>query len=133
MATHLNAAGLQELHRLGFAHSIETWEDDTLVGGLYGVFLGRCFFGESMFARQTDASKVALVGLCRILEVLGVPLIDCQVHTNHLMSLGAEETSRDAFLAELKQLMKFQTDRNPWRVELPSDLLITPSALKVEG
>ncbi|MFM7199806.1 MAG: leucyl/phenylalanyl-tRNA--protein transferase [Myxococcota bacterium] len=114
----------EALHRLGFAHSIETWEGDRLVGGLYGVFLGRCFYGESMFSRENDASKVALVGLCRMLQAHGVPLLDCQVYSDHMVSMGAEEIPRTAFLSELKGLMKAQTDRDHWQVELPSAQLI---------
>jgi leucyl/phenylalanyl-tRNA--protein transferase len=89
------------LHRQGLAHSVETWEDDRLVGGLYGVSIGRMFYGESMFARATDASKVALAALVRLLLVEGVPLIDCQQNTAHLASLGAREIPRSAFVRHL--------------------------------
>lgn len=88
------------LHRLGFAHSMETRQDGVLVGGLYGVSLGRIFFGESMFYRKTDASKVALVHLCRELQP-GYRLIDCQMMTPHLASLGATGISRASFEALL--------------------------------
>jgi len=89
------------LHELGFAHSIETWSDERLVGGLYGVALGGVFFGESMFARTTDASKVALVALTRQLRSWGYVLIDCQVPSDHLVSLGAENIPRALFLGKL--------------------------------
>jgi len=94
-------AAYLNLHRLGFAHSVECWEGDELVGGLYGISLGRCFFGESMFSLRPDASKVALVGLTRSLEKAGFELIDCQQTTEHLLSLGACEISRDDFLQRL--------------------------------
>ncbi|MGC3980499.1 MAG: leucyl/phenylalanyl-tRNA--protein transferase [Steroidobacteraceae bacterium] len=87
-----------ELHRLGLAHSMETWQDGNLVGGLYGVQLGRVFFGESMFSRVTDASKFALKMLCERLLDQGVAVIDCQMATPHLSSLGAREISRREFL-----------------------------------
>lgn len=91
------------LHRHGHAHSIECWAMDELVGGLYGVAIGRVFFGESMFSRMTDASKVALVTLTRQLSQWGYHLIDCQVHNPHLASLGAETIRRDAFNAMLRK------------------------------
>lgn len=93
----------RHLHELGFAHSVETWHDERLVGGLYGVALGGVFFGESMFSRATDASKVALVALAERLRTWGFALIDCQVPSAHLSSLGAEEIPRAQFLAELAQ------------------------------
>jgi leucyl/phenylalanyl-tRNA--protein transferase len=90
------------LHRMGFAHSVECWQGDTLAGGLYGVCLGRCFFGESMFHRATDASKVALVALARKMEEKGWALIDCQMPNPHLVSLGAKEIPRHEFLCHLR-------------------------------
>lgn len=90
-----------ELHHEGYAHSIETWVDGKLVGGLYGVSLGRFFFGESMFALQTDASKIALAHLVEFLRFAGVPYIDCQQETSHLASLGAAPIPRKAFLQKL--------------------------------
>lgn len=89
------------MHELGFAHSVECWVDNALVGGLYGMAVGRVFFGESMFCRRTDASKVALVHLARYLELQGFAVIDCQMTTSHLLSLGAEEVSRRSFCASL--------------------------------
>ncbi len=91
------------LHELGYAHSVECWRGEVLVGGLYGVVLGRCFFGESMFHRETDASKVAFVTLVRRLRGEGVELIDCQLPTAHLASLGAVEISRRDFLGRLRR------------------------------
>ena len=86
------------LHRAGFAHSVETWVDGELVGGLYCVALGHAVFGESMFARATDASKLALAGLVALCRAQGVPLVDCQQNTRHLASLGAREIPRAQFL-----------------------------------
>lgn len=90
------------LHELGYAHSVETWEDDRLSGGLYGVAYGGVFFGESMFSRATDASKVALVALVNKLRDWNFALIDCQLPSAHLTRLGAESIARSAFLSELK-------------------------------
>ena len=106
-----------QLHAAGYAHSVEAWQEDQLVGGLYGVALGRVFFGESMFARVADASKVAFAHLVRQLARWRFGLIDCQVYTGHLASLGAEPLARAAFVEELDQL----ADRNPapleWRLD----------------
>lgn len=85
------------LYRLGYAHSLECWREDELVGGLYGVVLGRCFFGESMFHRAPDASKAALATLARHMAAWGWPLIDCQLPNPHLLSLGAVEIPRAEF------------------------------------
>jgi len=93
------------LHRSGYAHSFETWHEGELVGGLYGVAIGRMFYGESMFSRATDASKVALVALVAELRSRGFPLIDCQMHTPLLASLGAREIPRRSFLRELTALV----------------------------
>src|SRR5579859_2495223 len=91
-------AAYAELHRLGYAHSVEIWMEGELVGGLYGIALGKVFFGESMFSRRTDASKLALVHLAERLEVWGYALIDCQVHSSHLESLGSVLIPRTDFL-----------------------------------
>jgi leucyl/phenylalanyl-tRNA--protein transferase len=91
------------LHHEGYAHSAECWYEGQLAGGLYGVAIGRVFFGESMFAQRTDASKVAFVALVRQLARRGFRLIDCQVHTEHLASLGAAVISRQAFTRLLEQ------------------------------
>jgi leucyl/phenylalanyl-tRNA--protein transferase len=90
------------LHRAGDAHSVETWLDGKRVGGLYGVSLGRMFFGESMFAAVTDASKIALAALVAHLRESGVEMIDCQQNTSHLASLGGREIARSAFIAHLR-------------------------------
>ena len=90
------------LHDLGAAHSVEAWQAGRLVGGLYGIALGRCFFGESMFTRVSNASKIAFVTLVKRLETLGFEIIDCQVHTQHLVSLGAREIPRKEFLKWIK-------------------------------
>jgi leucyl/phenylalanyl-tRNA---protein transferase len=94
-----------ELHRLGFAHSVECWDGDRLVGGLYGLALGRAFFGESMVSRATDASKVALAWLVARLKVGGFTLLDCQFQTDHLRSMGAVEIPRDAYVALLGEAL----------------------------
>lgn len=91
------------MHELGFAHSVECWQDGQLVGGLYGMAIGKVFFGESMFSHKTDASKVALVYLCEYLMEQGFKLIDSQVYTQHLESLGAELIPRSEFAELLKQ------------------------------
>ncbi|MFO0953465.1 MAG: leucyl/phenylalanyl-tRNA--protein transferase [Isosphaeraceae bacterium] len=110
-------AGYSALHDLGYAHSVETWQRDELVGGLYGVLLGRCFFGESMFARRTDASKVAMVSLARALQRRGVGLIDCQVETEHLASLGATVISREEFLRRLRECLQSPDEPGRWTEE----------------
>jgi leucyl/phenylalanyl-tRNA---protein transferase len=102
--TWINAqieSAVQVLHAHGHAHSVETWQDGRLVGGLYGISLGRAFFGESMVSRATDASKVALAHLVARLRVGGFTLLDCQFQTSHLESLGAVEVSRSAYMALL--------------------------------
>lgn len=96
----------QRLHTMGYAHSIECWQDGRLVGGLYGVRLGRVFFGESMFSRVSDASKVALVALCQGILGMIPAIIDCQFSTAHLQSLGAISIPRTDFLALLEQYMR---------------------------
>ena len=92
------------LHELGYAHSVETWVDGHLVGGLYGLAIGGMFYGESMFARRTDASKIALAHLVRFLRERGYRLIDCQMSTPHLASLGAREIPRAEFVTRLRTL-----------------------------
>jgi leucyl/phenylalanyl-tRNA--protein transferase len=104
----------ERLHRQGYAHSFETWLDGELVGGLYGVAIGRLFFGESMFSRETDASKVALVALVRELRAREFPLIDCQMHTALLASLGAREIPRRTFLRALATLVNYDVSPGKW-------------------
>ncbi|MDP2827883.1 MAG: leucyl/phenylalanyl-tRNA--protein transferase [Sulfuricellaceae bacterium] len=103
--TMLRAYGA--LHQMGVAHSIEVWRGNELVGGLYGIALGRMFYGESMFSRATDASKIALVHLVRQLDRWGFGMIDCQMKTAHLASLGAREVPRSEFVKSLSQLIDF--------------------------
>jgi leucyl/phenylalanyl-tRNA--protein transferase len=105
------------LHHLGSAHSIETWIDGELAGGLYGVSIGRMFYGESMFSRKTDASKIALVHLCKQLERWNFGMIDCQMNTSHLASLGAHEIPRKQFLARLQELIHYPDIATPWRFD----------------
>ena len=105
------------LHELGFAHSTEAWLDGELVGGLYGVGLGRLYSGESMFHHAPDASKVAFVWLARQLRDWGFGLIDCQVHTDNLARFGAVEISRDAYLYRIGELVRDETRLGPWSFE----------------
>lgn len=93
-----------KLHELGYAHSVETWVDEKLVGGLYGIAIGKMFYGESMFAHATDASKIAIAHLVRFLEEKGFGMIDCQMNTPHLSSLGAREIPRRHFIDRLRIL-----------------------------
>ena len=108
-------AAYARLHALGVAHSVESWRDGKLVGGLYGLALGRMFFGESMFARETDASKVALVALVDKLRLDGFELIDCQQETRHLASFGARPIARLDFVRRLKELINLNTSGSVWR------------------
>jgi leucyl/phenylalanyl-tRNA--protein transferase len=96
-----------ELHRMGYAHSIETWMGGQLAGGLYGIALGRMFYGESMFSRRTDASKIALAHLAAQLKRWDFGMIDCQMNTPHLASLGAREIPRKEFIARLQELINY--------------------------
>jgi leucyl/phenylalanyl-tRNA--protein transferase len=104
------------LARLGYAHSIESWDGDELVGGLYGVAVGKMFFGESMFARRSDASKVAFVTMLAQFEEWGMPLVDCQVPTSHLASLGGREIPRSQFTSQVKALVRQPAVPSPWRL-----------------
>jgi leucyl/phenylalanyl-tRNA--protein transferase len=106
-----------QLATLGVAHSFETWEGDVLAGGLYGVAIGRMFFGESMFARRSDASKVALAHAVRQLKRWGFPLIDCQMSTSHLASLGARTIGRDEFLSVVRRSVTMPPVQAPWRLD----------------
>jgi leucyl/phenylalanyl-tRNA---protein transferase len=105
------------LHELGYAHSVEAWEGDELVGGLYGVAVGRLYAGESMFARRPDASKIAFVHLGRQLKRWGYPLIDCQVHTMHLERFGAREVPRAEYLARCADLANQPGRPGQWTFE----------------
>lgn len=104
-----------QLHQQGIAHSAEAWLKDKLVGGLYGVALGQVFFGESMFHTQTDASKVVFAQLVKQLHIWGYQLIDCQVHSNHLVSLGAYEISRERFIEKLNHYRHQRPDFEAWK------------------
>jgi len=106
-----------KLHGLGFAHSVETWLEGELVGGLYGVSLGKAFFGESMFHYKTDASKVALAMLVERLNAWSFRFIDAQMTTEHLLSLGATELPRRIFLKQLQSALRHPTKRGKWRVD----------------
>jgi leucyl/phenylalanyl-tRNA--protein transferase len=105
-------------HQLGLAHSVEVWQDERLVGGLYGMAIGGVFFGESMFSRLPDTSKIALVHLSRTLEKWGFKMIDCQVYTQHLASLGAEEIPRKTFCRDLRHWCKLPGQPGSWS-EMP--------------
>lgn len=102
------------LHRMGHAHSVEVWHGDSLAGGIYGLAVGSAFFGESMFHRQVDASKVALVALCRLLAHWGFGLLDCQVGNPHLFSMGAVELPRPDFEARLALLADDPREPGKW-------------------
>jgi len=107
------------LHKLGFAHSVEVWAEGVLAGGLYGISLGRCFFGESMFALKSNASKTALIALTLWLDEKKFALVDCQQHTPHLGTLGAEDVPRSLFLEQLKEALQFTTLEGNWSQLFP--------------
>jgi leucyl/phenylalanyl-tRNA---protein transferase len=102
------------LHEQGYAHSIESWREGALVGGLYGVTIGRMFYGESMFARESEASKVALVKLIALLKQMDMPLIDCQQETDHLARFGGRPVTRRAFAGWLGRLVHSSTPTQSW-------------------
>lgn len=104
----------ESLHKMGHAHSVETWMNGELAGGLYGVAVGKVFFGESMFSRTTDASKLALMGLCALLKDKDFRMIDCQMHTSHLASLGAREIPRRQFSVTLEELVDYPLIPELW-------------------
>lgn len=105
------------LHDQGIAHSVETWIDGELAGGLYGVALGRMFYGESMFTRAADASKIALTHLVRQLERWNFGMIDCQMHTRHLVTLGARDIPRAEFMRRLAELVNYPNDHGRWKLD----------------
>tara|TARA_Y100001934_G_C12129373_1_gene667088 strand:- start:188 stop:883 length:696 start_codon:yes stop_codon:yes gene_type:complete len=121
-------SGMQEaycaLHRMGYAHSVETWHNGELVGGLYGLAIGKVFFGESMFSRIADASKTALVGLATSLAAHGYRFIDCQVVSEHLTSLGAEAAPRDRFASELNEAVGLPDKAARWHWAMPAQELL---------
>jgi leucyl/phenylalanyl-tRNA---protein transferase len=102
------------LHEAGYAHSFECWMDDELVGGLYGMAIGKMFYGESMFAKRADASKIAFVHAVQQLQAQGFALIDCQMYTDHLARFGAREISREQFIGQLEQLTAQADVLGPW-------------------
>lgn len=110
-------AAYKRLHELGYAHSVEVWKDDQIVGGLYGIALGRAFFGESMFSRVSDASKVGFAHLVVQLQRWGFEMIDCQMNTSHLASLGAREISRAEFSERLQRLTACPTTTRSWHFD----------------
>jgi leucyl/phenylalanyl-tRNA--protein transferase len=111
-----------KLHKLGYVHSIETWRENKLVGGLYGVCLGKSFFGESMFSFESNASKIALVALANHLKKHKFDLIDCQVTTKHLVNMGACEISRNSFLDIILESVKKKITTNIWNSNLFLDV-----------
>lgn len=113
-----------EMFRLGHAHSVECWQNEQLVGGLYGLSFGQIFFGESMFSICHDASKVALVTLARQLQHWGYKMIDCQVASPHLFSLGAEEIPRTQFVEHINQWFRAPGHASPWQLDITPDELI---------
>ncbi len=110
--------GYTRLHEMGYAHSVEAWQGEKLAGGLYGISLGRCFFGESMYADISNASKAAFITLTKKLSGLGFRIIDCQVYTEHLKNLGAKSIPRKRFLTMIEEDLKYETLRGNWG-ELP--------------
>ena len=112
-------AAYQRLHELGYAHSAETWIDGKLAGGLYGVAIGCMFYGESMYTQARDASKIAFVHLVHALQAAGFGMIDCQMHTSHLASLGAREIPREEFAARLAELIHCELQPGSWRNGFP--------------
>lgn len=107
-----------DLHLHGYGHSVEVWRQGQLVGGLYGVALGRVFYGESMFSRATDASKMALYWLCQQLREWKFEMVDCQISSPHLLSLGAQELSREHFLQLLRPAVNHMGEIGLWRMEI---------------
>jgi leucyl/phenylalanyl-tRNA--protein transferase len=114
----------RRLHELGYAHSCEAWSDGDLVGGIYGVAIGRMFFGESMFSRVSNASKAALIALCRFLERTGYRLMDAQLHTPHVERMGGREIPRERFLSVVHDAVALPTMLGSWTGMLaPSDCM----------
>lgn len=127
-------AAYEKLHEAGFAHSVEVWKDSELVGGLYGVSLGKIFFGESMFSKASNASKFGFITLVKYLTAKGFKLIDCQQETKHLTSLGGRNLSRSAFLKIIKENQNEPTTPGSWsQAEGTQNLLAyVTSAMKKE-
>lgn len=112
-----------KLHQQGIAHSVECWQQEKLVGGLYGIGLGRVFFGESMFSLQQDSSKIALVTLCQQLQRWNYPIIDCQIYSDHLASLGAKEMARSDFISYLNTENINAYNHNHWQLDVDLPLI----------
>lgn len=108
-------AAYTELHHAGYAHSVECWQNGQLVGGVYGVAIGKMFFGESMFSFKTNASKIALVALAQQLRQWGYPLIDCQVYSEHLSRLGAVTLPRERFVQQVQKLCSLSGQSGSWQ------------------
>ena len=115
-----------QLHRLGHAHSVEVWDGQRLVGGIYGVAVGRLFCGESMFSAESGGSKIALVALAQLLRGMGFPLLDTQVSNPHTLGLGAVEMPREAFLSEVARLTRLPGRPGSWANLTPQ--LLQPCA-----
>jgi len=113
------------MHEAGYAHSVEVWQQDELVGGLYGVSVGKVFFGESMFSKQRDTSKIALVYLVRQLAKWHYALLDCQVYSEHLASLGAESIARERFIAYLDNFCDKPGHAGEWRFDVSREEVLT--------
>ena len=122
-------AAYSRLHTAGLAHSIEVWRDDVLIGGLYGVSIGRAFFGESMFSRAANGSKIALIWLMRQIEAWGFDFLDCQLPTPHLESLGAVCIPRKRFLLALAASQRQPTRLGPWHLDIQLDDVLSTSRL----
>jgi leucyl/phenylalanyl-tRNA--protein transferase len=119
--------GYNQLHEMGIAHSVEVWEEERLVGGLYGISLGKIFYGESMFSHVPNASKAGFIHFARALKNTGYRLIDCQQETNHLLSLGARSISRELFLEYLLQNYYERTLAGKWSFGEGHTIVCTPS------
>lgn len=119
-------AGYGALHAAGLAHSVEVWQGEDLVGGLYGIAMGKIFYGESMFARVRDASKAGFISLVKGLHLAGFELVDCQQHTRHLESLGACGISRAAFMDHLNQNQFELTLQGRWQFNQEGGIVISP-------
>jgi leucyl/phenylalanyl-tRNA--protein transferase len=113
-----------QLHSMGCAHSLEVWQNNELVGGLYGVALGRIFYGESMFSRVSDASKFALKSLCEFLSDKGYQLIDCQLESAHLLSLGAQVIPRSEFIEQMKKALRCEEMPEKWSLANPGTEMV---------
>lgn len=129
--THEMKQAYIRLHERGIAHSIEAWQEDRLVGGLYGVSLGAAFFGESMFALAPDASKIAFVAIVQQLLRWKIPLIDCQVYTDHLDRFGALEWPREIYLSILQEALDAPTRFGPWRFD--NDFVLQPDGFSTHS